>query len=137
MLISKKLSGKNGNERFSERYFLFFPSVFSSLVFAGFVLRIPHYRLLLLQYNLQWGQRSTNPANTKMQNLTEKNEKVAQKTACFHFFPSIFSKSKYMSHPFSISTYRKSKIAPMRHNCVAGINFSGKTAVSKISYQVL
>ena len=54
------------------------------------------------------------------------------KNACFHFFHSIFSKSKYMSHPFSISTYRKSKIAPMRHNCVAGINFSGKTAVSKI-----
>ena len=73
----------------------------------------------------------------KMQNLMEKNENSAQKSARFHFFHSIFSKSKYMSHPFSISTYRKSKIAPMRHNCVAGINFSGKTAVSKISYQVL
>ena len=61
----------------------------------------------------------------------EKKENSAQKNICFHFFHSIFSKSKYMSHPFSISTYRKSKIAPMRHNCVAGINFSGETAVSK------
>ena len=33
-MILKKLSGKNGNERFSERYFHFFPSDFAFFVFA-------------------------------------------------------------------------------------------------------
>ena len=66
-----------------------------------------------------------------------KNENGAQKSARFHFFRSIFWKSKYMCHPFSILTNRKSENAPMRHNSVAGINFSGKTAVSKIPYRVL
>ena len=42
-----------------------------------------------------------------------------------------------MEHTFSILPDRKSKKAPMRHNSVAGINFSGKSAVSKISYRVL
>ena len=42
-----------------------------------------------------------------------------------------------MEHTFSILPDRKSKNAPMRHNSVAGINFSGKSAVSKISYWVL
>ena len=41
-----------------------------------------------------------------------KNENCAQKNACFQFFRSIFWQSKYTSHPFSISTYRKSKNAP-------------------------
>ena len=42
-----------------------------------------------------------------------------------------------MEHTFCILPDRKSKNALMRHNSVAGINFSGKSAVSKISYQVL
>jgi len=65
-----------------------------------------------------------------------KNENSGQTNARFHFFHSIFLKSKYMSHPFSISAYRKPQIAPIRLNCVAGIGFGGGTAVSKISYQV-
>ena len=42
-----------------------------------------------------------------------------------------------MEHNFSILTNRKSKNASMRHNSGAGINFSGKSAVSKILYWVL
>ena len=71
------------------------------------------------------------------QNVAPKNENGAQKSACFYFFRSIFWKSKYMEHNFSILTDRKSKNALMRHNSVAGNNFSGKSAVSKISYWVL
>ena len=42
-----------------------------------------------------------------------------------------------MEYNFSILTDRKSKNTLMRHNNVTGINFSGKSAVSKISYLVL
>ena len=136
-MILKNLSGKNGNKRFSERLFNFFPSDFAFLCLLGLCFAVPtiDYTITIIIYS---GESEAQTQQTqKMQNLMEKNENSAQKSARFHFFHSIFSKSKYMSHLFSISTYRKSKMAPMRHNCVAGINFSGKTAVSKISYQVL
>ena len=42
-----------------------------------------------------------------------------------------------MEHTISFLPDRKSKNAPMRHKSVAGINFSGKSAASKISYWVL
>ena len=117
--------------------FIFFCQILHFLCFLGLRFAFPAIDYTITIIIFSGDSEAQTQQTQKMQNLMEKNENSAQKNACFHFFHSIFSKSKYMSHPFSISTYRKSKIAPLRHNCVAGINFSGKTAVSKISYQVL
>ena len=56
-----------------------------------------------------------------------KNENGAR----LYFFRSIFWKSKYTEHNFSILTDRKSKNVLMRHNSVAGINFSGISPAAK------
>ena len=113
--------------------FIFFCQILQFLCLLGFCFAFTtiYFTIVRVYYSIIYsGDSEAQTQQTqKMQNLMEKNENSAQKSARFHFFHSIFSKSKYMSHPFSISTYRKSKIAPMRHNCVAGINFSGKTAV--------
>ena len=112
-MILKKLSGKNGNERFSERYFHFFHQFLYFLCLLGlcFAVTTIDYTITIIIYS---GESEAQTQQTqKMQNLMEKNENSAEKNARFHFFHSIFSKSKYMSHPFSISMYRKSKYAPV------------------------
>ena len=91
-----------------------FPSDFEFLGLLGLCFSFPTIDYCYYDIIYSGESEAQTQQRQKMQNLTEKNENVAQKNAHFYFFRSIFEHLKYMCHPFSILTDRKWKKAPMR-----------------------